>query len=180
MIYSTFYNNKKILKNYLWFSIGFSIYGFSRGYRGLESHIEYKERKKYFQKIKYLENRRNELDFESFKEISNNVHDAIFYVDKYIELKKEIIHIENKINSYNRVIQHDINLKKKKILITQKIWHGFREIQPFYYPIFNLISLFNILQRISIWYNIKIEDYDKYNNVFCFWYSDNCICYDII
>lgn len=73
MFYPTFipifYNNcnggggkiPNFLRKYLWFSLGFSIYGFSRVYRGLESNIKYKEKKIFFYQINNLQNKKNEI-----------------------------------------------------------------------------------------------------------------------
>lgn len=182
MFYPTFipifYNNcngggktPNILRKYLWFSLGFSIYGFSRGYRGLESNIKYKEKKKFFNEINNLQNRKNKIIHSI-----NNSHNEKTETEK----EKHIKYINNEINNINNQIEKNINIKKKDILFTDKIWYGFREVQIFYYPIFNFVTLFDILRRIDIWYNISFDNYDNYEDVFCAWYFNNCICYDII
>ncbi len=145
----------KYLKHYLIFSFGFRIYGFTRGYRGLESTIEHLAKSNYLYELgKYKENQ--------------------------IKKNPNKLTIENFEKEFNKYYKNKINGVVNKISIMDKIKNGIMETFPFYLPVFNIVPIYCLVKRIELYiFRYPIHNHYKDKKYYTTSSSAN-VCYEII
>ena len=169
----------KFGKRWFFFSLVFGIYGFSRGYRAINSTNEYKTTKKYDKLIKEKENEYKQIECTYTK------HQLSFVMFIEKKTKEEREELKNKLLKQKKdELFSFIKIYKfnKKTLMTNKISYGIEEGLFHFLPFIQLFALYSIIQRIDLFFNVEIDEYDNYENKkkFATLVFGSIVCYDII